>query len=99
MDDHPRPPASPQDTWTAQDAQTRLGEVLEAALAGKTQRVVRPSGESVVVVSEAEWQQRRPPEQDRTFGEFLMTFPLTVEEWKEVAPERHRRRKNPFDEV
>ena len=33
-----------------------------------------------------------------TLGEYLTTFPLSAEEWDEIAPKRHAAR-NPFSDL
>jgi len=97
MDDTPN--AAPERTWTAQDASTRFDEVIEEALSGGPQRIVRAGAEAVIVVSEHDWRRLREAKPKMTFGELLAAFPLTAEEWQEVAPDRHRRRPTPFDDL
>ena len=86
----PRP-----DSWNVQDARARFGDVIDAALKGQPQRVTRRGKETVVVVSEADWA-KVAPKSHMSFGEFLATFPLTPEEWAEVAPQRRPHRPSPF---
>jgi prevent-host-death family protein len=38
--------------WKLQNAQTQLGELMDAALRGEPQRIVLPNNEAVVVISE-----------------------------------------------
>ena len=85
-------------TWTVQDARAHFGDVIDAALKGRPQRVTRRGKDAVVVVSEEEWRRVARPEPAMSLGEYLTTFPLTAEEWQEIAPKRHRPRKNPFVE-
>ncbi len=83
-------------TWTVQDARAHLSEVIDAALKGRPQRVTRRGKDAVVVVSEEEWRRVARPEPTMSLGEYLATFPLTAQEWQEIAPKRHPPRKNPF---
>ena len=85
-------------TWTVQDARAHFGDVIDAALKGHPQRVTRRGKDAVVVVSEEEWRRVARPEPAMSLGEYLTTFPLTAEEWQEIAPKRHPPRKNPFVE-
>ncbi len=94
MDDTPR--KLPQDIWTAQEARARFSEVLDAAREGRPQRVTRRGRGAVMIVSEADWQRRAGAQQGPSFGDHLARFPLSAEEWDEVAPRRHRPRHNPF---
>lgn len=94
MDDVTRNPL--QDTWTAQDARAHFSDVLDAALDGRPQRVTRRGREAVMVVSETEWARRSEARQDLGFGDHLARFPLSAGEWDEIAPKRHRPRRNPF---
>jgi prevent-host-death family protein len=84
-------------SWLVRDARAHLSEVIDAALKGEPQRVTRRGKGAVVVVSEDEWHRASKPQPKMTFGEFLATFPLSPEEWAEVAPQRHRPR-DPFAE-
>ncbi len=86
------------ETWTVQDARAHFGDVIDAALKGRPQRVTRRGKEAVVVVAEEEWQRVARPKPEMTLGEYLTTFPLTAEEWAEVAPKRHPPRKSPFED-
>ena len=72
-------------TWLVKDARARLSDVMGAALAGDPQRVSRRGRDAVVVVSEAEWDRLRPPA-SKTFEDHLREFPLSREEWLNVAP-------------
>lgn len=74
--------------WLVKGALAHLSEVIEAALAGKLQRVTRRGKGALVVVSETEWDRIVKPESDMSFGELLAAFPLSPEEWEEVAPSR-----------
>lgn len=85
-------------SWLVKDARAHLSDLMDAALKGEPQRVSRRGKGAVVVVSEEEWRRVAKPEPKMTFGELLATFPLTPEEWAEVAPERHRPRGNPFED-
>jgi prevent-host-death family protein len=84
-------------TWLVKDARARFGDVMDAALKGEPQRVTRRGKETVVVISEADWVKhgRKP---SMSLGEYLTTFPLTAEEWAEIAPMRHPPRPNPLIE-
>ncbi|MBM6594092.1 type II toxin-antitoxin system Phd/YefM family antitoxin [Microvirga pudoricolor] len=87
-------------TWTVQDARAHFGDVIDGALRGQPQRISRRGKDAVVVVSEEEWRRHVKPDKPKmNFREFLGTFPLSQEEWEEVAPRRHDRRNNPFSEV
>ncbi len=87
-----------EETWTVQDARAHFGDVIDAALKGRPQRVTRRGKEAVVVVAEEEWQRVARPKPEMTLGEYLTTFPLTAEEWAEDAPQRHPPRKSPFED-
>jgi prevent-host-death family protein len=82
-------------SWLVRDARAHLSEVIDAALKGEPQRVTRRGKRAVVVVSEEEWSRVAKLDHKMSFGEFLATFPLSPEEWAEVAPQRHRPR-DPF---
>jgi antitoxin Phd len=87
-------------TWTVQDARAHFGDVIDGALKGKPQRISRRGRDAVVVVSEEEWKRLAKPDTPKmNFRDFLATFPLSREEWEDVAPRRHDRRSNPFSEV
>ncbi len=73
-------------TWLVKDARARFGDVVSNALAGEPQRIARRGREAVVVVSEAEWERLQAAKPTLSFGEVLAQFPLTHEEWREVAP-------------
>ena len=73
-------------TWLVKDARARLGDVMDAALAGEPQRVSKRGRDAVVVVSEREWEQLQRPQPAKTFEQHLCEFPLTHEEWLAVAP-------------
>lgn len=73
-------------TWLVKDARAHLGDVMDAALAGEPQRIARRGRDGVVVVSEAEWERSRPAGTGKSFEEHLCAFPLSHEEWLEVAP-------------
>ena len=82
-------------TWTVQDARARFGDVIDAALKGRPQRVTRRGKDAVVVVSEEEWRRLAGPKPAMSLGEYLATFPLSADEWREIAPKRHPPRKGP----
>jgi antitoxin Phd len=88
--------AKPDETWTVQDARAHFGDVIDAALRGRPQRVTRRGKDAVVVVSEEEWTRVAGPKPAMNLGEYLATFPLSAEEWEEIAPKRHPPRKNPL---
>lgn len=73
-------------TWLVKDARARLGDVMTGALAGEPQRIARRGRGAVVMVSEAEWERLQAPRPAKTFEQHLCEFPLTREEWLEVAP-------------
>lgn len=73
-------------TWLVKDARAHLGDVMDAALAGEPQRISRRGREGVIVVSEAAWERQNPPGTAKSFEEHLCDFPLSHEEWLEVAP-------------
>jgi antitoxin Phd len=73
-------------TWLVKDARARFGDVISNALAGEPQRIARRGRDAVIVVSEAEWERMQAPRPAKSFGELLASFPLTHEEWLEVAP-------------
>ncbi len=77
-------------TWLVKDARAHLGDVIDAAIAGEPQRIARRGREAVVMVSEEEWARRTGSATRKTFEEHLCEFPLTHEEWLEVAPVRFR---------
>jgi antitoxin Phd len=81
-------------TWTVQDARAHFGDVIEAALKGKPQRVTRRGRDAVVVVSEDEW--RRLVKPGMNFGEFLATFPGVPDDIDLMAARRRAPRPNPF---
>jgi prevent-host-death family protein len=51
------------DTWNLTDAKAKLSSVVQRALDGQPQRIVRNGRESVMVVSESEY---RPPASSRS---------------------------------
>ena len=84
-------------TWLVKDARARLSEVMNAALSGEPQRIARRGREAVVMVSESEWAKVRAEERPTdAFVEALIQFPLTHEEWLEVAPGPFRHGQSPF---
>ncbi len=74
----------------------RLSDVIDAALKGRPQRVTRRGKDAVVLVSEEEWRRVALPEPAMSLCEYLATFPLTAEEWQEIARKRHPPRKSPL---
>lgn len=86
-------------TWLVRDARARLADLMEAALAGEPQRVAKRGREAVVVVSEKDWERSRSGQATKSFEEYLCEFPLSHEEWLEVAPGPLPLRSTPlFDE-
>ena len=73
-------------TWLVKDARARFGDVMTGALAGEPQRVARRGREAVVVVSEKEWVRTQNGKAKVSFEDHLCAFPLSHEEWLEVAP-------------
>jgi antitoxin Phd len=84
-------------SWLVKDARAHFSDVIDGALRGEPQRVSRRGKGAVVVVSEEEWARLAKPAPKMTLGEYLATFPLTAEEWQEIAPARHRQRRDPFE--
>ncbi len=83
-------------TWTVQDARAHFGDVIDAALKGRPQRVSRRGKDTVVVVSEEEW--RRVSEPKQNFGQFLASFPGLPEDVDLLAARRRTdARPSPFD--
>ena len=85
--------------WLVKDARARFSDVMDGALAGEPQRVTRRGKGAVVVVSEEDWRRLAKPKTTMTLGEYLTTFPLSAEEWDEIAPKRHFPRRNPFSDL
>jgi len=54
------PPANAGPTWTLTDAKAKLSAVVQRALDGEPQRIVRRGHESVVVVAESAYRPARP---------------------------------------
>ena len=81
-----------------QDARAHFGEVFNAALKGDPQHVTRRGKDTVVVISEDEWRKLTAAfdREGKSFGEYLASFPLSPEEWAEIAPRRSSMRLNPF---
>lgn len=77
--------------WLVKDARAHFSDVIDAAMKGEPQRVTRRGKGAVVVVNEEEWARltaRAQGGQAKNFGEYLATFPLSPEEWNEIAPKR-----------
>ncbi|HEY8382282.1 MAG TPA: type II toxin-antitoxin system Phd/YefM family antitoxin [Microvirga sp.] len=90
--------AEHDEVWTVQDARAHFSDVIDAALKGKPQRVSRRGKDTVVVISEEEWKRIAQPKPTLSFGEHLARFPLSAEEWDEIAPRRHKPRKTAFSD-
>ena len=73
-------------TWLVKDARARFGDVMASALAGEPQRVARRGREAVVVVAEHDWARMQDEKAKVSFEDHLGTFPISHEEWLEVAP-------------
>jgi prevent-host-death family protein len=73
-------------SWLVKDARAHFSDVIDGALRGEPQRVSRRGKGAVVVVSEEEWARLAKPAPK-----------LTAEEWQEIAPARHRQRRDPFE--
>lgn len=86
--------SKPAKSWSVQDARAHFGDVIEAALNGKPQRITRRGKRAVVVVAEESWTGAAKPSSEMNLGEFLATFPLTAEEWAEARPSRPRGKDN-----
>lgn len=82
-------------TWSVQDARAHFGEVLDAALDGKPQRVTRRGKKAVVVIAEDDWKRLDKPSSDLNLGKFLATFPLARDEFHFTGA-RGRSRPIPF---
>ncbi len=63
--------------WPLQDAKNRFSAVVEAALAGRPQRVTRRGKPAVVVLADAEYERLRLAEKAKapTFAELLLAMP------------------------
>ena len=63
--------------WPLQDAKNRFSAVVEAALAGRPQRVTRRGKPAVVVLADAEYERLRLAEKATapTFVEHLLAMP------------------------
>jgi antitoxin Phd len=63
--------------WPLQDAKNRFSAVVEAALAGRPQRVTRRGKPAVVVLADAEYERLRLAEKAKapTFVEHLLAMP------------------------
>lgn len=81
-------------SWTVQDARAHLGDVIEAALKGRPQRVTRRGKDTVVVVSEEQWRRLAKPKMN--FGEFLASFPGFPEGVDPMDARRRPSRPAPF---
>jgi prevent-host-death family protein len=81
--------AKPDETWTVQDARAHFGDVIDAALKGRPQRVTRRGKDAVVVVSEEEWTRVAGPKPAMNLGEYLATYPLDPED-VDLTDYRHR---------
>ena len=82
-------------TWSVQDARAHFGDVIDAALEGKPQRVTRRGKKAVVVIAEDEWKRLFKSGSDLNLGEFLATFPLPRDEFP-FTSSRGRSRPIPF---
>jgi prevent-host-death family protein len=98
MAQHKTPPLNTENAWTVQDARAHLGDVIDAALKGKPQRVSRRGKDTVVLVSEEEWRRLSKPKM--SFGEFLATFPGLPDDIDLMGARRGRdSRPNPFADI
>ena len=85
--------------WLVKDARAHFSDVIDAAMKGEPQRVTRRGKGAVVVVNEDDWTRLTAGASGRdgkSFGEYLATFPLSREEWQEIAPKRAGMRPMPF---
>lgn len=73
-------------TWMVKDARARFGDVMTGALAGEPQRVTRRGRGAVVVVAEGDWHRLRDERHAKSFEEHLSAFPISHDDWLEVAP-------------
>jgi antitoxin Phd len=86
-------------TWTVQDARAHFGDVIDAALKGRPQRVTRRGKDAVVVVSEEEWCRLARPEPAMSLGEYLATYPLEADDIDLTEHRRRPARPNPFADL
>ena len=72
--------------WPLQDAKNRFSELVNAALAGKPQRVTRRGQPAVVVLSAEEYERLCRLEQSQvpTFGELLLEIPQDDQEFERI---------------
>ena len=66
--------AGPNDTWPLQDARAHLSELVDAALAGRPQRITRRGKDAVVVVAVETYERLTAPEGDLV--DFFQRSPL-----------------------
>lgn len=64
----------PVDTWPLQDARAHLSELVDAALAGRPQRLTRRGKDAVVVVSVEAYERLTAPRSDLV--DFFQSSPL-----------------------
>jgi len=61
-----------QQEWRIAEAKNKLSEVMDRALAGEPQRIVR-RGRVAILVDEETWQRQQEPKM--SFVEFLLSIP------------------------
>lgn len=59
--------------WQLHEAKNKLSSVIDAALQGKPQCIMRRNQDAVIVVSVEEYQQLKHPK--KSLGEFLLSIP------------------------
>ena len=73
--------------WPLQDAKNKFSEVVNAAMAGKPQRVTRRGHPAVVVLSAEEYDRlcRLERSQAPTLGELLLEIPQDDQEFQRLS--------------
>ena len=69
-----------EQTWTVQEERAHSGDVIDAALKGRPQRVTRRGKDAAAVVSEEDWRRVAGPKPAMDLGEYLATYPLDPED-------------------
>jgi prevent-host-death family protein len=71
--------------WTVQEARAHLSQVIDAAMAGRPQRVTRFGKEAIVIVSAREFDALTKPKE--SLREFFLNSPLSEVFGKSGIPE------------
>jgi antitoxin Phd len=87
------------ETWTARDASAHFGDVIDAALNGRPQRITQLGKAAVVVVAEDEWRRVAKPKPEMSLGAYLATYPLSDEDVDLTESRRRPGRPNPFSDL